>query len=143
MNTTLTINVIEINGQVNEAATDAEYRKELSALVSDRATYLGKIANAVNAVFDQETPGTRINLPHVVSLAIADLKVSPKEYGKWEARVLDFVRSNSKSDDSLFDIGKGTKNGGVARKLKPTPTSETMSVSSESASSTEMVAAAE
>jgi hypothetical protein len=143
MDTALTITVIEINGQIDESATDASYRKELSALVSDRATYLARIENAVHAVFDSESAGTRINLPHVVSLAIAELKVSPKDYGKWEERVLKYVRDNSKGEGALFDIGKGSKNGGVARKPKPAATTESASVPSEGAPSTEMVAAAE
>lgn len=139
METTLTFNLIESD----KAASQAALLTTFEAFWTDRDTYVQKIADAVNAVFDRESDGTRINLPHVASLTIAELKVSPKEYGKWEQRVLDYVRSNSKGDDSLFDIGKGTKNGGVARKAKPAPTSETVSVPTEVAPSSEMSAAAE
>lgn len=141
MDTNLTFNLIESNGSIDMEASRADLLAKFEALMTDRATYVHRIADAVNAVFDRED--TRINLPHVVSLTIAEMKISAKEYGKWEARVLDYVRSNSKGDDSLFDIGKGTKNGGVARKVKPAPTSETVSVPTEVAPSSEMSAAAE
>lgn len=135
METNLTFNLIESNGSIDMDASRADLLAKFEALITDRATYVHRIADAVNAVFDRED--TRINLPHVVSLTIAEMKISAKEYGKWEQRVLDYVRSNSKGEDALFDIGKGTKHGGVARKVKPAPSSETKSAT------LEMVAAAE
>lgn len=117
MDATITFNLIQSNGVDDTEASRQNLLAQFDAFMSDRATFLERIAQAVNGVFDRsDTP--RINLPHIVSMAIADLKVSPKDYGKWEGRVLEYVRCNSTGPDSIFEIGKGSKNGGVARRVR-------------------------
>lgn len=121
----ITIKVIKSNGSFDDAATEANFRAQYEAFKAEQATGIEDIARAVNAVFDRFDPGTRINLPHLASMAIAELKVNPAKYTAWEERVLDYVRSNSSKKvngswerpDALFLMGKGSKEGGVARRV--------------------------
>jgi hypothetical protein len=115
----ITIKVIKTNGTYDDAATEAAFRTQYAALKAANLACTEEVALAIHEVFDSLKPGERVNLPHLVSKAIGMLDVPTSEYGTWVERVGAYVRDNSKGEDPLFNIGKGTKSGGVARLRKP------------------------
>ena len=115
----LTIEVVESNGIIDRDAIRSALFCQLESKLDDQDTYKERVAQAVNGVFDNHAPGTRLLLDHLVSKSTEALSVQPEEYTTWKERVLDYVRSHSKGDDALFAMGKGSKNGGVARRAKP------------------------
>lgn len=143
MPTKITITTEVTDGNIDRDAIRCDVFHQLERELDDCESYNERVSQAVSGVFDSSAPGTRFLLNHLLSKTIEALDVQPEQYSKWEARVLDYVRSNSKGEDGLFMMGKGTKNGGVARKVKPAQKSETVNMPSEVPSSTEMVAAAE
>ena len=132
MNSTeITIHAVEFNGTIDkEAAKDSLFAK-IDELMADRASYRGKVAHAVTDVFDRHQRGTRFLLNHLLSKTIEALDVKPEQFSKWEDRVLEYVRSNSKGEESLYVMGKGSKNGGVGRRADLKPTSEPADMAAE------------
>jgi hypothetical protein len=123
MSTILNIKVIESQGIIDEVATEADFVAQLRTLARNRSAHLEEIAGAVAAVFDRH-PGSRVNLPHLASMALASLNVAPEAYAKLESLCLEYIRSNcqgSKGGDSverpasLLVMGKG-REGGVSRR---------------------------
>lgn len=121
----LTINVIESNGIIDRDAIRSDVFCKLEMELDDRDSYKQRVAQAVNEVFNRNAPGTRFLLNHLLSKTIEALDVEPGDYSKWEKRVLEYVRDNSQGKavngvserrNSLFVMGKGTKEGGVARR---------------------------
>jgi hypothetical protein len=110
---TITINVIESNGMIDEAAMKKEFLAKVAAVSVAHCT--PQIASAVNAAFDSEDRGQTLFKNRLVSKTITALKVAPKLYTKWEKLISDYIRVNSEGNDPLFIIGKGT-NGGVSRR---------------------------
>jgi hypothetical protein len=122
---TLTIEVVKSNGIIDRDAIRADAFHQLETALDDQETFRERVAEVVNGVFDHNPPGTRFLLNHLLSKAIEALAVEPRDYGKWEKRVLEYIRDNSQGKivkgvcerpDSLFVMGKGTKEGGVARR---------------------------
>ena len=124
MNQSISINVIETNGIIDETATERDFHSKLHAIVAERADRLERITGAVATIFDR-FPGKRVNLPHLATMVLVALNVDPEEYSKWEPPCLDYIRSNCQGDklgdsverpDSLFVMGSG-RNGGVCRRV--------------------------
>jgi hypothetical protein len=125
MSNSIIITVVETNGTIDESATEAVFRENLrtliegrTALTAERAEQQERIATAVLSVLDR-FPGKRINLPHLASLAVVHMGVAPEDFKRMTDLCLDYVRANSKGAESLFEMGKGSKHGGVARRVQP------------------------
>ena len=114
METVLTIKVIESQGIIDEAATEADFVAQLRTLAAERSAHLEQIAGAVAAVFDRH-PGSRVNLPHLASRALVSLDVAPESYAKLDALCLEYIRSNCQGEQSLYEMGRG-RNGGISRR---------------------------
>ena len=123
MSTTITINVVETKGQIDETAMADDFVAKLTALKAERCNRQDRITAAVAAIFDR-FPGKRINLPHLATMTLVEMSLEPDVYGEWEPVVLDYVRNNSQGEQkggeverpgSLFLMQRG-KEGGVSRR---------------------------
>lgn len=114
MSTITTKLVLKTDGSIDTAASTAAFGKALSLHIAERETQDKEIGEAVSALFDRY-PGQKIAMPAVASMAAQSLNAQPENFKTLSDRVAEYVRANSKSDDSLFVINKG-KGGGVGRR---------------------------
>lgn len=120
MNTSLTVNLVVENGQVNEEATLQAFAGQLSQYVADSKIEAATIGDTVDAIFTQYN-GQNIKMPDLASFVAMRLHATPSNMQSLKDRALDYVRANSKGDNSLFVIGKGPKDGGVRRRSDLAP----------------------
>ncbi len=94
---------------IDVAASTALFTEALDALVASQAADQDSVADAVDAVFD-ENRGSSITLPNLGSLVAARLNAGLQSTVV-SKRAQDFVRANR----DRFEIRKGAKTGGVRR----------------------------
>lgn len=124
MATSLTVQLVDTDGHIDQAQSEAAFRSALLKHIAERETEQEQIAEAVSALFDQYK-GASINMPAVASMTAQRLNAQPETFKVLSERVLDYVRANSQGEtqedgtverpDSLFVIGKG-KGGGCYRR---------------------------
>ena len=112
--TTLNVELVLTNGQVDVEASEEAFHTAMSNYIAQHETETSAIADAVNAVFDAHM-GKAINMPTLSALTTVRLNAQPQNFSSLSELVLEYVRANSKGDDSLFVIRKG-KAGGCARR---------------------------
>jgi hypothetical protein len=108
MNTTITINVVETNGTIDQSAMEKDFMAQMHALKTEQ------VAGAVACIFDGFR-GKRINLPDLSMMVLMKLQLTPSEYASWRPVADSYVRAHCKGEESLFVMGKG-REGGVARR---------------------------
>lgn len=110
----LNVELVMQNGKVDEEASLNVFQAQLDEFVAQHAVETDTIATAVAALFDKYL-GKAIAMPTLSSLVCHRLNASPENHGALSEQTLNYVRANSKGDDSLFVIVKG-QHGGVARR---------------------------
>jgi hypothetical protein len=107
----ISVEVSMSTGQIDAKATTAEFTTALAALVAQRTTDLGSVADGVSAFFD-DNKGERFPLPTVSNLVASNyLDATPQNLATTVALVADHIRANP----SVYSIGKGRTAGGVGR----------------------------
>ena len=116
MSDTITVKLVETNGQVDQEATKEAFESALTKLVSDRETEEASIATAVSALFD-EHKGQRIAMPILAGLVAHRLNAPIETTRTVQERALNYLRANSRKgdDNSLFVVKLGA-GGGVGRR---------------------------
>ncbi len=133
MSTSLTTQLVEKDGHIDQDASRAAFNTALSKHIAEREVEQTQIADAVSALFDQYQ-GAAIPMPALASMTAQKLNAQPENFKVLSERVLDYVRSHSQGEkaedgtverpDSLFVIGKG-KNGGCYRRAdRPAPSAQ-------------------
>ena len=113
MTQTLTVKLVQgDNGSIDTEATTAAFQDQLAAHVANVETESSQIASKVAELFaDNKNKGKYIALPTVGSLTAHMLGAVSENFQTFSERVCDYVRANSKGDDSLFVIRKGSGGG--------------------------------
>ena len=114
MGNSLTVDLVEVNGRIDQDASRKAFDTALATRIAEREVETSQIASAVEALFDTYR-GKPIAMPALASMAAQKLNAQPENFKVLSERTLDYVRSNSKGDSSLFVIGKG-KGGGCYRR---------------------------
>ena|SRR5271165_4681313 len=115
MTQTLTVAlVLGANGSIDTAATTAAFETSLAAHVANVETEQGEIAAHVAQLFN-DNKGKYIALPTVGSLTANLMGAVAENHGILSERVCEYVRANSKGDDSLFVMRKGAGGGFAVR----------------------------
>jgi len=108
--------VMNDDGSVNQMDSQEAFDTALANFLAERETETSTIAEAVSAVFDApQHMGKRIKMDHLTSLTLNHLNAQLENYSTLQQRVKEYVRANSKGDNSLLVIGKGA-GGGVGRR---------------------------
>ena len=111
MTQTLTVKLVQgDNGSIDTEATTAAFQDQLAAHVANVETESTEIATKVAELFAQNK-GKYIALPTVGSLVANMLGAVSENYSVLSERVCDYVRANSKGDNSLLVIKKGQGGG--------------------------------
>jgi hypothetical protein len=109
---TLTTTLVITDGQVDSAATVAAFETALEELVVQRDLAAVGISEAVAEIFAAHK-GVAIAMPTLASLTAQKLGAVPENFKAITGRVLDYVRANTKGDNSLLVSRKG-RAGGVS-----------------------------
>ena len=124
MGTSLTVQLVETDGLIDQDASHAAFTTALSKHIAEREVEQTQIASAVSDLFDQYK-GSSINMPALASMTAQKLNAQPENFKVLSERVLDYVRANAQGEtakdgsverpESVFVIGKG-KGGGCYRR---------------------------
>jgi hypothetical protein len=113
MSHSISVDVVLNNGAIDSSATIEAFEAALEDYTTQFNAENGAIGDAVAAVF-AANPGKRIVLPTVGNLAAVQMNATPENFAALAELAKDYVRRNSVGDSSLFVMGKGPREGGVA-----------------------------
>ena len=108
---TLTVELVVVDGQIDLDSSTEAFTTALDALVVQRDLASVGIADAVAEIF-AAYKGTAIAMPTLASMTAQKLGAVPENFKTISGRVLDYVRANTKGDNSLLVSRKG-RSGGV------------------------------
>ena len=108
----ITVDLVMENGKVDSEASTEAFESALANFVAQRETEVSTLGAAVISVL-QSHPGKGIAMPVLTSLALNSINVQPEAFTALGAATLQYIRDNSKGEDSLFVVSKG-KNGGCS-----------------------------
>jgi broad specificity polyphosphatase/5'/3'-nucleotidase SurE len=97
-------------GVVDQLATEEKFQTELASWLENVEAQTVLISAAVHQVFDTHK-GANINMPALVSLAMAGMNVNLANYTELSEKVHEFVQAGK---DTVWHIAKG-KGGGVRK----------------------------
>lgn len=129
MSISLTVQLTEVGGRIDQAAAQTAFNSALLALIAEREVETEHLARAVGELFDQHM-GKPIQMPTLGSMVAQKLNAQPENFKVLSQRALDYVRANSQGEvdkatgaeanpTSLFVISKGKGGGCYRRADKP------------------------
>jgi hypothetical protein len=111
----LTIELVNKNGKIDHDASLAVFETEYASYIAQHETEVATLSAAVDSILDAH-PGKSIAMPVLASMALNSINVQPENFSALEELTLQYMRDNSKGEDSLFVITKG-KGGGLKRRV--------------------------
>ena len=123
MTESLSIELVLVDGNIDQTASLAAFETALVRRATEREIERTGIAEAVSELFD-ENLGKSIPMPTVASMVCAKLNVPAESHNVISERVLDYIRAQDQGKvvegvaerpDSLFVVAKG-KGGGCGRR---------------------------
>lgn len=123
MSISLTVQLTEVGGRIDQAAAQTAFNSALLALIAEREVETEHLARAVGELFDQHM-GKPIQMPTLGSMVAQKLNAQPENFKTLSGRACEYVRANADGKgDNLYQIAKG-KGGGVKR-VSDLPATET------------------
>jgi hypothetical protein len=110
MSTITTELVFDDLGAVDQDGSIDKFTDGLASFISNLETENASVTSVVAEVY-ADHKGQTMTTPTVVSYAAAKLNLQPSNFTVMTKRIGNYLRSNSKGDNSLFVSVKGPKGG--------------------------------